>query len=120
MVSPLTLVAQAPVLIHSFTNPAPAAGDYFGTRMTVLGNERVRVGAPHDAPTATNIGAVYLFHTNGTLLTTFTNPYLLGSFGGAITTLGSDRVLISSPQHHDVYPAARRGRGIAHHPARTV
>jgi hypothetical protein len=38
-----------------------------------------------------------LFHTNGTLLTTFTKPHTFGGeFGSAIATLGTDRVAIGS------------------------
>jgi hypothetical protein len=100
VVSPLTLTAQTPVLLRTFDNPAPEAGDSFGAGMAALGNDRVLVGAPNyfGNPTPpTNAAAVYLFHANGTLLTTFTNPYPLGvEFGTSITTLGSDRVVIGS------------------------
>jgi len=90
------MTAETPVLIHTFTNPTPAAGDNFGAGIAALGSDRVLVGAPYDDTTATNAGIVYLFHTNGTLLTTVTNPYpSQGLFGSAITTLGSDRVVIN-------------------------
>jgi hypothetical protein len=72
--------------------------------MAALGNDRVLIGARYDDTTATNAGAVYLFHTNGTLLTTFTNPiptlilpYADEQFGSAIATLGTDRVVVGSP-----------------------
>ena len=74
VVSPLAVTAETPVLINTFANPTPAAGGRFGTSMVALGNDRVLVGARNNATTATNAGAVYLFHTNGTLLATFTNP----------------------------------------------
>jgi len=104
--------AQTPFLINTFTDPTPADGDIFSAGMAALGSDRVLVGAPYDDTTATNAGAVYLFHTNGTMLTTFTNPnpastyyaqYLGQQFGGTIATLGSDRVLISSVRDQKVY-----------------
>lgn len=82
--------------------------------MTALGNDRVLVGARNIAtsPTATNVGAAYLLHTNGTLLTTFTNPnpasvpdwYYFGDwFGAAIATLGDNGVLIGARLDGKVY-----------------
>jgi hypothetical protein len=83
--------------------------------MAALGNDCVLVGAPYDDTSATNAGAVYLFHTNGTLLTTFTNPRPANSFfdadlfGSAIAALGDDRVLIGSPNGRAVYLFATNG-----------
>jgi hypothetical protein len=96
VVSPLSVTAQTPVLLRTFNNPTPAAFDNFGSALAPLGNDRVLIGARYDDTFATNAGAVYLFHTNGTLLTTFTNPPTFGGVGNAITTLGSDRVVIAS------------------------
>src|SRR5688572_600278 len=115
LVLPLVLTAQTPVLLRTFNNPSPATADFFGSAMAALGNDRILVGAPNDDTAGTNAGAVYLFHTNGTLLTTFTNPdpaqsYLISDqFGGAITTLGSDRVVIGSPYGAKVYLFATNG-----------
>lgn len=99
-VSPLTGTAQTPVLLRTFNNPAPEAGDHFGIGIAALGSDRVLIGAPNyiGNPTPpTNAAAVHLFHTNGTLLTTFTKPPAVGGeFGSSITTLGSDRVVIGS------------------------
>ena len=110
VVSPLSVTAETPVLLRTFNNPTPAADDNFGSAIASLGNDRVLIGARYDDTTATNAGAVYLFHTNGTLLTTFTNPipasifpYSDEQFGSAITTLGSDRVVIGSPVSGKVY-----------------
>jgi hypothetical protein len=111
MMAPLAALAQSPVLLGTFNNPTSAAGDNFGLWMAALGNDRVLIGAPYDDTTATNAGAVYLFHTNGTSLTTFTNPnpasvsslYYGEQFGCAIATLGNDRVLIGSPLDRRVY-----------------
>ena len=104
---PLAMVAQTPILVKTFPNPTPAAGDRFSWSVAALGNDHVLIGAPYDGPT--NAGAVYLFRTNGTLLTTFTNPspaYTIwfgnpdwdgDLFGLAIAGLGGDRVLIGAP-----------------------
>jgi hypothetical protein len=56
----------------------------------------VLVGAPFRGA---NAGAVYLFSTNGALLTTITNPTpTMGDlFGWAIVMIGSDRMLIAAP-----------------------
>jgi hypothetical protein len=95
VVSPLSLTAQTPVLLSTFNNPSPAAGDNFGAAIAALGSDRLLVGAPYDDTTATNAGIVYLFHTNGTLLTTITNPpAITGGFGASITTLGDDRIAV--------------------------
>jgi len=83
--------------------------------VAALGNDRVLIGARYDDTTGTNAGAIYLFHTNGTLLTAFTNPnpaslYSDGDqFGGAIATLESDQVLIGSPNDGKVYLFATNG-----------
>ena len=101
---PLSIHAQAPVLLRTFHNPTPAIDDNFGSSMAALGNDRVLIGARYDDTSATNAGAVYLFCTNGTLLTTFTNPiptlvfpYSDEQFGSSIAALGTDRVVVGSP-----------------------
>jgi hypothetical protein len=104
VVSPLSLTAQTPVLLSTFNNPTPAAGDNFGVAIAALGSDRLLVGAPYDDTTATNAGIVYLFHTNGTLLTTYTNPLPSATgFGSTITSLGNDRVVIVSTYGGSVY-----------------
>lgn len=61
-------------LLTTFTNPAPAAADYFGVSVTTVGADRVLVGAYRDDRGATDAGIAFLFSTNGTLLHTLTNP----------------------------------------------
>ena len=80
-------------LLTTFTNPTPAAYDYFGRSVAALGNERVLIGAYLDDLGATDAGAAYLFSTNGTLLTTFTNPAPAATdcFGWSLVAVGSDR-----------------------------
>ncbi len=86
-------------LLITFTNPTPAASDSLGLSVAAVGSDRVLIGAAYDNTGATDAGAAYLFSTNGTLLTTFTNPTPAASefFGSAFAAVGSDRVLISAP-----------------------
>ena len=96
---PLALVAASPLC--TFTNPAPAADDYFGGRVAAVGSEAVLVGAQSAPMGAPGAGAAYLFSTNGTLMTAFTNPTPANNegFGGAVMAVGNDRVLVGA--HHD-------------------
>jgi FG-GAP repeat len=48
-------------LLHTITNPTPAAFDAFGASVAALGNDRVIIGATHDDLGATNAGTAYLF-----------------------------------------------------------
>jgi hypothetical protein len=96
------VVARAQTTIGSlsvtFTNPAPASSDFFGYAVAALGTDRVIVGAYSDDTGASDAGAVYLFSTNGTRLTTFTNPApaVGDAFGIAVAALGTDRILIGA------------------------
>jgi len=110
----MAVPAQTPVLINTFTNPPATAGDNYGAAIAALGSDRLLVGTSYDDTTATNAGAVYLFHTNGTLLTTFTNPnpafdakwgYLDNGhrFGTAVAAVGTDRIIIGAPNHTRAY-----------------
>ncbi|HYG24859.1 MAG TPA: tail fiber domain-containing protein [Verrucomicrobiae bacterium] len=85
-------------LLTTFTNPAPAVNDYFGSAIAPVGSDRVLIGAYSDSAGAPDAGAAYLFSTNGTLLTTFTNPTPANGdfFGLPVASLGSDRVLIGA------------------------
>jgi hypothetical protein len=87
-------------LITTFTNPTPANLDYFGRAVAAVGTDRVLVGAHQDNTGATDAGAAYLFSTNGTLITTFTNPTPANFdyFGFAVAAIGTDRVLIGANQ----------------------
>ena len=85
-------------LLMTFTNPTPANGDYFGNSVAAVGADRVLVGAPFDDSGGTDVGAAYLFSTNGTLLLTITNPTPVPDdrFGARIATLGNGRVIINA------------------------
>jgi hypothetical protein len=85
-------------LITTFTNPSPASGDLFGITIAALGTDRVVIGATHDDTGASDSGSVYVFHTNGALVTTINNPNPFSSahFGIALASLGSDKIFIGS------------------------
>jgi FG-GAP repeat len=108
-------------LLTTFNNPSPAFtstgfesldGDRFGGSVAAVGTDRVLIGAhANDAPNGTRFaGTVYLFHTNGALLSTLTHPApaVGGSFGGALAAFGSDRVLIGAQSFG--FGAATAGR----------
>jgi len=82
-----------------FINPTPQLGDWFGHSVAALGSEAVLIGAPYSDTGAGDAGKAFLFRTNGTLLTSFTNPVpgAVAVFGWSLATVGSDRVLIGAP-----------------------
>jgi hypothetical protein len=95
------------VLRATFTNPTPQADERFGSSVASFGSDRVLIGAPRDVSAAPLGGAAYLFSTNGTLLTTFTNPSPAYTstgfpsidgdwFGFSVAAVGNDRVLIGA------------------------
>lgn len=81
-------------LLTTFAISDPAAFG-FGNPVAAVGNEGVLIGA-FSYGTTSQIGRAYLFRTNGTLQTTFTNPApaTVQAFGLAAAAFGSDRVLI--------------------------
>jgi FG-GAP repeat len=90
-------------LLTTISSPAGIiSGDWFGTSVAVLGDDRLIAGAPDhaiDEETGVGYGVAYLFSTNGALLATFENPnpdpqHL--RFGFSVAAFGSDRVLIGS------------------------
>lgn len=95
-----SVLAQSPVMLRTFNNPTPETGDHFGIGIAALGSDRVLIGAPNylgNPWPPTNAAAVHLFRTNGTLLTTITQPAAVGGeFGTGIATLGNDRIVIGS------------------------
>jgi len=92
-------LAQSPVLSTVFTNPVPSKDDLFGRSVAALGNERVIIGASGRTSGYTN-ETVYLFTTNGLLLTTFTNPVPADNifYGEAVAAVGTDSVLVGTYQ----------------------
>ena len=83
-------------LLKTFTKPAATGEEQFGFAVAAVGSDRVLIGAPADNTGAVQTGAAYLFSTNGTLLTTFTNPTpgVAENFGKSLAAVGNDRVLI--------------------------
>ena len=83
-------------LLTTFTNPTPAAGDYFGWSVAAVGRTRVLIGAYQDGTTAFQAGSAYLFDTNGTLLTTIANPAPASQswFGWSVAAAGNDHLII--------------------------
>ncbi len=100
------------VRITTFANPTQKNGDFFGIAVAALGSGRVLVGSRSAMVGATNAGAVFVFNTNGTLLTTLTNPPLTPNdqFGAAVAAVGTDRVLVGAP----VESTAEVGSGAAY------
>ncbi|NOS70578.1 MAG: hypothetical protein HOP33_11690 [Verrucomicrobia bacterium] len=88
-------------LLQTITNPVPAFADRFGHSVAALGTDRILVSAESVDTGAVDAGVAYLLTTNGTVLTTFTNPTpVIGDyFGFGLAAVGTDRVLISAHKH---------------------
>jgi hypothetical protein len=89
--------------VRTFNNPAPFQNDNFGASLVALGPDRLVIGAYLKG--ANRTGAAYIFHTDGTLLTTLTNPQPANnsSFAHALATMGTDRLVVGA------YSTARGG-----------
>jgi len=87
-------------LLATITNPAPAAGDYFGNSVAGLGTDKIIVGAYSDDAGTNNAGSAYLYDTSGVLLTTITNPAPAANdyFGYSVAGLGTDKILVGANQ----------------------
>ena len=85
--------------LTTFTKPTPDTDESFGSSVAAVGTDRVLIGASSDHTGAPYTGAAYLFSTNGTLLTTFTNPTpgAGDGFGSSVAAVGTERVLIGAP-----------------------
>lgn len=93
------VTAQNAVLITTFTNPVPDAYELFGGAVVAIGSDRVLIGAATDHTGASGAGSVYLYSTNGNLITTITNPAPahFDGFGGSLAVVGNQRILIGAP-----------------------
>ena len=96
-------------LSHSFFKPInpdnyyyPQTSDRFGYAMAAMGANRFIIGAyaaansnPSSYPSYYNSGAVYIFNSDGTLLTTIASPVNLNgaNFGRAVAGVGTDQLL---------------------------
>src|SRR5687767_10475972 len=108
-VAPLAGFTQNPTSLITFTNPTPAANDFFSSSVVAVGSNRILIGASSDNTGAANAGAAYLFSTTGALLATLTNPTPIfsDSFGYSAAAVGTDALLIGAP-------ARANSSGIAH------
>jgi hypothetical protein len=87
-------------LIATFTNPAPSVVRGFGRTVLAMGADRILIGANTANPGdfySTGSGAVYLYHTNGTLLTTFSSPVGNDEFGYSLAVAG-DLIVVGAPR----------------------
>jgi hypothetical protein len=95
-------------LSRTIANPTPAAGDFFGAAVALVGG-RIVVGAHFDDTGAPDAGAAFVFDgASGLLLHTLAAPAPAAGdqLGFAVATLGGD-VLVAAP-HRDA-GAARAG-----------
>jgi FG-GAP repeat len=86
-------------LLKTITHPAALGGEGFGYSVAVIGTDRAIIGAFKDNRGAPEAGAVYVFGTNGALLTMITNPspVTYERFGSSVAALGATGILIGSP-----------------------
>lgn len=92
--------------LRTFNSPVVTDFAAFGFALAPLDTSRFFVGAYGATKGAfENTGEAYLYHTNGNLLQTFTNPFPANgaAFGYSLATLGTDRVVIGA------YGVARAG-----------
>lgn len=93
-------------LLTTFTNPLTASLG-FGCGVAAVGMDLVLIGDYADYTGGTLAGAAYLFRTNGTLLTAFTNPTpAYQYFGWSVAAVGADRVLIGTRNDGTQSPGA--------------
>ena len=86
-------------LLVTITNPAPEVGDLFGSAVACVGDDLLVVGARDDDPGGlSGCGSAYIYNTNGTLLTTITNPTPDWSeyFGKKVCAIDDERFLIGA------------------------
>jgi hypothetical protein len=82
-------------LLHTFLNPTPAAGDWFGMCVAGVGNNAL-IGALYDDTAGVDAGAAYLFNgSTGNLLQTFLNPAPVAgeNMGMSVAALGNNVLL---------------------------
>ena len=92
-------VTTSPTSPLQHTLPTTFADDKHGWAVAALGSDRFAVTArERDVATLTDVGEVYLYATDGTLLSTLTNPSpdAADYFGGSIAALGTDRIIVGA------------------------
>ena len=87
-------------LLTTLTNPAPVFSGGFGAAVASAGGNHILIGAGV-RPGIVSATNAYLFSTNGTLITTFTNPSGASNdfFGTPVAAVGTDKVLIGAPDN---------------------
>lgn len=92
------LFSTGGAMLVTYTYPNPEKLGAFGSSVAAMGSDRVLIGAPGNDTVSASAGAVYLFSTNGTLLTTFTNPIPANNdgFGTSVAAVGNDRIIIGA------------------------
>ncbi len=89
------------VFQRTIANPAPSAGDYFSFALASLGTDKLLIGAHGEDAPQTDSGRAYLFHTNGTLMTTLVNPApgISNWFGYSVATIAPDKLIVGAPNN---------------------
>ena len=89
--------ATTGLLLQTFDDPTPTGSDFFGTSVSVSG-DNVLIGAPHDATNGPFVGQAHLFSaTTGALLQTFNDPAPTDADGfGRSLSVSGDNVLIGA------------------------
>jgi hypothetical protein len=94
------LFATNGMLLTVFTNPTPTSHEFFGSAVTAFNADTVLIGCQGDGTFFyPGLGAAYLYSTDGSLITTITNPNpyaFFDDFGRAVRAVGTDKVLIGS------------------------
>jgi hypothetical protein len=80
----------------TFSNPHVDYVFEFGSAVAAFSNDRVLISADSYG---SGLGQVFLFNTNGTLLTTITNPApgIQNYFSHSIAAVGADRIVVGAP-----------------------
>jgi len=96
------LMSTTGTRLRTFVSPSPQNQEHFGVAVAAVGQDKVLIGADASDIGAVDAGAAYLLGTNGTLITTFTNPTpaTADAFGYAVAAVGTDKVLIGAHGDH--------------------
>ena len=85
------------LLLATITNAAASGNDGFGASLAALGNNLLAIGAPYHMAGTNPAPSIYLFNTNGSLLTTITNPTPTtheSGFGVVMGVVGNDKLIV--------------------------
>ena len=89
-------------LLQTFERPLRYGSANFGFALAAIGDDKMIMASEFD-DRGSDLGAAYLFQTNGTLLMTFTNPVPSGpsgNFGAVMAAIPPDRVIIADLYTH--------------------